>query len=393
MVADGGNDDGCLQERIELKILLDALQAGNESGTGRYTEELLRGLPLVDEGVEVRPFLAEGIDVLSLGCTEESVIRVDTGSALAGSRYRNKRIRKDLKSFQPDIVHYTATIGSQSKAKKWDKSKVVLTVHDLGFLREPKWFKKSRAVYYKKMIRKSVDYADRIIADSCVTADDLMTYLNIRESKIDVVPLGVSEHYQQADEDAKREARAKYKLPDRFFLYVGTIEPRKNIVRIVEAYGEIASSVELDLVIAGRDGWKVKPVHKAIRKSPVRDRIHLPGFVAQEDLPAVYSCAEILVWPSLWEGFGLPPLESMACGTPVVTSNMSSMPEVVEQSAIMVDPFSTEKIAFGMQRLVTDVTLYKGLRNSGLNRAARYSWSVTADMTLDVYRRALDGQA
>ncbi|MFP6617048.1 MAG: glycosyltransferase family 1 protein [Candidatus Hydrogenedentota bacterium] len=375
-----------------MKILLDALQAGNDSGTGRYTEELLKGLPLIDETVEVRPFVPEGVDVSSLGCTEDSVIRVDTGSALAGSRYRNKKIRKDLKSFKPDIVHYTATIGSQAKAKKWDKSKVILTVHDLGFLREPKWFKKSREVYYKKMIRKSVDYADRIIADSCATADDLMILLEIPESKIDVVPLGVNEQYKQADEDAMSAVRAKYKLPDRFFLYVGTIEPRKNIVRIVEAYSEIASSMELDLVIAGRDGWKVKPIYKAIRKSPVRERIHLPGFVSQEDLPALYSSADVFVWPSLWEGFGLPPLEAMACGTPVVTSNVSSMPEVLEQAAMFADPFSVEKIGELMQRLVTDVKHYKGLRSSGLNRAARYPWRITADMTLDVYRRALDGQ-
>ena len=128
--------------------MLDALQAGNQSGTGRYTEELLKGIPLFDDSIAVRPFLPVGVDINALGCTEESVIRVDTSGFMAGTRYRDKKILKDLKLFQPDIVHYTATIGSQSKQKKWDTSKVVRTVHDLGFLRNPKWVKKDRAVYY-----------------------------------------------------------------------------------------------------------------------------------------------------------------------------------------------------------------------------------------------------
>jgi glycosyltransferase involved in cell wall biosynthesis len=374
-----------------LKVLLDALQAGNQSGTGRYTEELAKGIPLFNDSIEMRPFVPLGFDIKALGYTEESVIRVDTSGFMAGTRYRDKKIRKDLKSFMPDIVHYTATIGSQSKQKKWDTSKVILTVHDLGFLRNPKWFKKDRAVYYKKMIKKSVAYADRIIADSCATADDLMTFMNVSQDIIDVVPLGVDDHYKQASDTAQATLREKYNLPEKFFLYVGTLEPRKNIDRIVEAYSEIASDTDLDLVIAGRDGWKVKPIYNAIKKSPVRDRIHLPGFVAQEDLVAMYSSAEILVWPSLWEGFGFPPLESMACGTPVVTSNVSSMPEVVDQAAILVDPFDVSSIASGMKKLATDTTLYKGVQHKGLNRAAKFPWSITADMTLDVYKRALDG--
>ena len=369
---------------------MDALQVGNQSGTGRYTEELVKGLPRINDTIEVRPFVPVDFDVTQIGQTEESVIRVRTDGFLGGSRYRNKTIRHDLKSYLPDIVHYTSTIGSQAKQKKWDQSKVILTVHDLGFLRNPDWFKRNRAVYYKKMIKKSVAYADRIIADSCATADDLMIFMGVDPDIIDVVPLGVDDHFKPADEDAMAHVRKKYDLPDRFYLYVGTLEPRKNIPRLVEAYSKVAVDSKLDLVIAGRDGWKVKPIYKALRKSRARERIHLPGFVEQQDLSAVYSCADILIWPSLWEGFGLPPLEAMACGTPVVTSNVSSMPEMLEHSAIMVDPFDVASIVTGMKRLAMDTTLYKGLQNSGLNRASRFPWSQTAEMTLKVYRRALD---
>jgi glycosyltransferase involved in cell wall biosynthesis len=373
-----------------LKVLLDALQAGNQSGTGRYTEELLKGLPLASDRVEVRPFVPANVDLAPLGCSADTAILINTDKLLSGSRYRDKGILMDIKAYEPDIVHYTATIGSQAKRRRWDKSKVILTVHDVAFMRHPEWFKKSRAMYYKKKIRKSLDYADQIIADSCATADDLMHYFSISQDKIDVVPLGVDECYTQADEDSVSRVLSKYKLPERFYLYVGTIEPRKNIARIVEAFTQIADESDLDLVIAGRDGWKVKPIYKAIEKSSARDRIHLPGFIDQDDLPAVYSSAEVFVWPSLWEGFGLPPLESMACGTPVITSTTSSLPEVVGHAAAKVDPENTEQLATWMKRMIDETRDYKGFWNMGLNQARRFPWRITAEMTLDVYKRALD---
>ncbi|MFP6581920.1 MAG: glycosyltransferase family 1 protein [Candidatus Hydrogenedentota bacterium] len=373
-----------------MKILLDALQAGNRSGTGRYTEELLKGLPSVDERLELFPFVPSNLDRSILSVDAEKSILVDTDRLLGGSRYRDKLVLKDIKRIAPDIVHYTATIGSQAKRRKWDTSKVVVTVHDLAFLRNPEWFKKDRAVYYKKKIKKTVEYADRIIADSCATADDLMLFLEVSEDIIDVVPLGVDEQYKPVEESDERRVREKYNLPDEFFLYVGTIEPRKNIEGIVEAFSSIASKVPHDLVIAGRDGWKVKPIRKAIKKSAVSDRIHLPGFIGQEDLPALLSCAHAFVWPSLWEGFGLPPLEAMACGTPVLTSDMSSLPEVVGRAAISVDPFDIDLIARGMLTLATDESVCKGLRNSGFNRASKFPWDLCVKMTYDVYERALN---
>lgn len=373
-----------------MKILLDALQAGNRSGTGRYTEELLKGLPSVNERVELFPFVPSDLDQSLLSLDVEKSILVDTDRLLGGSRYRDKLVLKDIKRIAPDIVHYTATIGSQAKRRKWDTSKVVVTVHDLAFLRNPEWFKKDRAVYYKKKIKKTVEYADRIIADSCATADDLMLLLKVSEDIIDVVPLGVDKQYAPADQSEQDRVREKYSLPDEFFLYVGTIEPRKNIEGIVEAFTSIAHRVPHDLVIAGRDGWKVKPIHKAIKKSAASDRIHLAGFIEQEDLAAVLSCAHAFVWPSLWEGFGLPPLEAMACGTPVLTSDVSSLPEVVARAAISVDPFDIDLIARSMLTLVTDETVYKGLRNSGFNRAAKFPWDLCVKMTYDVYERALN---
>lgn len=374
-----------------MKILLDGLQAGNQSGTGRYTEELIKGLPSIHEMVDLHVALPNDADVGVLGVDDAHRIPVNTQKLLGGSKYRDKGILKDLKRLQPDIVHYPATIGSMAKRKKWDRSKVIVTVHDLAFMRNPEWFKKSRAVYYQKKIRGTVASADRVIVDSCATADDVMLFLEYPEEQIDVVPLGVDDSFREASEEAQASAREKYHLPESFFLFVGTIEPRKNIGAIVEAYENIANRVPQDLVIAGRDGWKVKPIYKTIKKSAFRDRIHLSGFIEQDDLPAVLSAADVFVWPSLWEGFGLPLLEAMACGTPVVTSDVSSIPEVVGHAAATVDPFVPEMIGRAMKNFGTTESLRLGYRNSGLNRVEDFPWSNCVEMTYAVYERALDG--
>ena len=391
MVAHGESDDECVQERDGVKILLDGLQAGNLSGTGRYTEELIKGLPSVNEHVDLHVFLPETADAEALGLDEDHVIRVNTKKVLGGSRYRDKKIVNDLKRLQPDIVHYTATIGSIAKRKKWDRSKVIVTVHDLAFMRNPEWFKRSRAVYYQKKIRGTVDNADRLIADSCSTADDLMLFLDQEQENIDVVPLGVDESFKETSEEEQARVRKKYNLPERFFLYVGTIEPRKNIEGIVSGFSNIANRVPQDLVIAGRDGWKVKPIYKAVKDSGFQDRIHFPGFIEQEDLPGVHSAADVFVWPSFWEGFGLPLLEAMACGTPIVTSDVSSIPEVVGHASATVDPYSPETIGRAMKNFALEDSLRLGYVTSGLNRVKDFPWSLCVEMTYDSYERALDG--
>ena len=373
-----------------MKVLLDGLMAGNQSGTGRYVEELCRGLQKEEtRQIELKPFFPTHYDAERLGIPEDQIIRAHTDKVLGGTRYRNKHILKDIKSFEPDIIHYTATFGSQAKRRKWDESQVILTVHDLIFMRNEEWFKRSRVKLYKKLIKKSVEFADRIIADSCATADDLMLFLDVPQEKIDVIPLGVSEEFSPASEEEQTRVREKYHLPEQFYLYLGTLEPRKNIPRLIEAFSACAKRVPLDLVIAGREGWKVKPIHKAFHSSKYKERIHFPGFIPQEDVSALMSAAHIFVWPSLYEGFGLPPLESMACGTPVLTSNVSSMPEMLEHSALTLDPFDIDSLAKGMRMLYEDESRYMSMQNSGFNRFKRFPWSQTVDLTLDSYNRVL----
>jgi glycosyltransferase involved in cell wall biosynthesis len=173
-------------------------------------------------------------------------------------------------------------------------------------------------------------------------------------------------------------------------LFVGTIEPRKNLVRLMRAFALAVRETGTDhqLVIAGADGWKVGAVRAAYEVSPVRDRIHFIGYIPEDELPAAYSGADLFAYPSLCEGFGLPPLEAMACGTAVLTSQISSLPEVVGDAALTVDPFDVNAIANGLIRLMTDRSAREALAAAGVTRAAAFRWDRVATQTLAVYREA-----
>ncbi len=299
-------------------------------------------------------------------------------------------MRAEIRRICPDIVHYPANFVRWAGRGGVRETKVVLTVHDLSFLRHPEWFRWERAAYYRASIRPSVRLADAIIADSEATARDLESYLSLPRERISVVPLGVDGGLKPADAGAVKQARMKYGLPDRFFLYLGTIEPRKNLPRLIEAFDSIAANTDLDLVIAGREGWKPEATRRAHADAARRDRVHFPGFIASEDMAAVLTAARVFVWPSLWEGFGLPPLDAMACGTPVVTSNTSSLPEVTGDAALLVDPLDVAGISGAMKRAAEVEALRTKLRATGIVRAKQLTWRKTVEMTAAVYQRVVN---
>jgi glycosyltransferase involved in cell wall biosynthesis len=296
-------------------------------------------------------------------------------------------MRTALQRIRPDIVHYPANFARWAGRGGVASTKVVLTVHDLSFMRSPEWFRWERATYYRVAIRPSVRLADVVIADSQATADDLTRFLAVPAERIAVVLLGVDDALRPADAAAIKRVRMKYGLPERFYLYLGTIEPRKNLPRVIEAFDAIAAKTDAGLVIAGREGWKAETTRRAYSEAAHRDHVTFPGFVAAEDMAALMSAAMAFVWPSLWEGFGLPPLEAMACGTPVVTSKTSSLPEVVGDAALLVNPESVDEIAEAMRRIGEDEALRTKLRAAGLARARELTWRRTAEQTAAVYRR------
>jgi glycosyltransferase involved in cell wall biosynthesis len=266
---------------------------------------------------------------------------------------------------------------------------MVITIHDLTFLHNPSWFRLERVHYYRWAVARSVRNASRIIAVSTSTANEICKLLNVPADRIDVIYNGVDECYAPRTEDEQLAAQGKYRLPNRYFLFVGTIEPRKNVARVIQAWSRVAGDVQEDLVIAGREGWKVGPIRQEAELAGQSDRIHFPGYIEDDDLPAVMSGATALIYPSLYEGFGIPVAEAMSCGVPVLTSSVSSLPEVAGDAALIRDPTDVDALADGIRELATNEGLRSELSVKGLARAKRFTWTNAAEQTLASYRRML----
>ena len=264
----------------------------------------------------------------------------------------------------------------------------VLTVHDLIFRHLPEHHKVLNRLYLNATMPLYCRRAGHIIAISECTKRDLVVAYGIPAEKVTVIYEAASLRFRPQSADAIASARVRLGLPERYVLFVGTIEPRKNLTRLLHAYETVALEGSSDaLVIVGRAGWLYGDFFAALETSPIRDRVILPGFVPDEDLPAVYGGAQALVLPSLYEGFGLPVLEAMACGTPVVCSSTSALGEVSGDAALHVDPGETFSIVAALRTLLGDDGLQEDLRLRGRHRAAEFSWTGVAAQTLAVYSR------
>ena len=292
-----------------------------------------------------------------------------------------------------DMVHFTNFIAFPIRG-----AKTVLTVHDLAFLRFPRTIELKNYITLKACLRFSLDIADRIIVPSFSTKKDIVDFYKYPEEKIVVIPLGVNHDIYRpiADIHSLNAFKQKHSL-GRYILFLGTLEPRKNAARLLDAYSILCKKMGVeqtpDLIFGGGRGWKNKAFEVKYQNldKPIRNKIRFLGYLPQEELPFLYSGADVFVFPSLWEGFGLPPLEAMACGTPVVTSNVSSLPEVVGDAAILVDPNSAEEIADAIYQILIDEHLALSLRSAGLTQAAKFTWSNTALQTYKVYESTVKG--
>ncbi len=369
-----------------MMVLLNALQAGNRSGTGVYTTQLARWLPEVAGIDQIRIVWPETEPKPLLQSSHESAyVPVRVSSALSRLWYDQFTVKSLARRLGANPIHYPANVGSLTGAPN-----TVLTLHDLTFVREPQWYRAERALYYRMAARASALRARRIIAVSRATAQEIVECFRIPEDRIDVIYNGIGDNFRPADNDAKAAVRARYNLPEQFVLYVGTIEPRKNLVRLIRAWDRLPSDAKPPLVIAGRDGWKTGPVHIAADHARDSANIHFIGHVPPDQLPALMSAAYIFAFPSLYEGFGIPVAEAMACGTPVLTSNTSSLPEVAGDAALLVNPLDEEAITAGLHRLVADTALRETIRQRGLARAAEFSWRQAATQTKEAYQRTMD---
>lgn len=358
-----------------MRVLINGLNANNRSGTGRYINELAKVLLTETKDHEFFFVWPHNHAAPGADCEARLIRKPDTPfSRLYHDHFGMDRIARDINA---TFVHYPTGIGP-----RFSKTPFVLTVHDMCFFRHPEWFSKSRALYYRNVMAAGIRAATHIIADSQATATDIMELMNIPESRIDVIPLGVDNCFTPATVAQKEQVRKTYNLPERFFLFVGTLEPRKNLARLIQAWESVRDQVP-PLVIAGRHGWG----NSGIAEHETGTDLILLDHIPQEHLPALYSAATAFVWPSLMEGFGLPPLEAMACGTPVLTSNTSSLPEVVGDTAIQVDPLDVDAIAAGMTTLATNKELRPSLIEKGKARSTTFSWKATTEKTITVYEK------
>ncbi len=372
-----------------MRIGIDARLIHHQpAGIGRYTRHLMRAISQIDQEDE---FIVFQHRRQSEPLIRKSNFRRATLFAPVHTKLEQIMLPLELMRFPLDLLHSTDFIPPLHSSLP-----TVITVHDLAFLHWPHFLTKDSASYYGQ-IDRGVRRAGHIIVPSESTKKDLIRQLGVPKDKVSVI-------YEAADDSfgplpiqpTRREICRRYNLPGKFILFVGTIEPRKNVDGLLRAFRHLLDKYnvhDVGLAIAGGRGWLYEDVVHLIHELNLERNVSLLGRVGDEDLHKLYVAARCHVHPAHYEGFGLPPLEAMACGTPTIVSNVSSLPEVVGDAALMVNPDNWEELAVAMQRLLTDDELHAELREKGLQRARCFSWEQAAEKTLEVYRRVVENPA
>ncbi len=367
--------------------------ARQRAGIGRYTRELVRALLALERSLGGRnrytvfaatgglsPETADCFNLLDLapgaGVRVRTVPLTDEWLARLWHRLRLpipvELVTGPLDVFySPDFVLPPTRRGTRT----------LLTVHDLSFLRYPEAFVPPLLRYLERVVPRSIARADRVLADSAHTRSDIVSLLAVPAGKVRVLYSGVDARFSpQGGPDEDEWLKGRYGLkPGAYVLSVGTLQPRKNYVRLMRAFAALRPGTlgpGCQLVIAGGRGWLYEDILAESEKHG--DRVRILGFVDDADLPALYRNAALFAFPSLYEGFGLPVLEAMACGVPVVCSDASSVPEVAGDAALLVDPLDTEGLTAAMDRVLRDANLRQKLVDRGLAQAARFSWEQAA---------------
>jgi glycosyltransferase involved in cell wall biosynthesis len=292
-----------------------------------------------------------------------------------------------LARFRLDLLHSADFIPPLRGARRH-----VITVHDLNFLYYPEFLTTESRRYYNDQIERAVQQADHILADSYATRDDLVRLLSVPADKITVHWLGIDDSFRPLPPESLSTYRQQFALPDRFILFVGTFEPRKNIGGLLEAYQILLTYLRdvPPLVLVGSGGWLFDETRDRIAHMKLDTCIHWHERIPQEALPAFYNLADVLVLPSFYEGFGFPALEAMACGTVPIVSNRASLPEVVGDVGLQIDPEDPRTLADALLHALTDTDWRVQMGAAGLERARQFTWEATARTALNVYQTATE---
>jgi glycosyltransferase involved in cell wall biosynthesis len=361
-----------------VKVGLDAhMVGGHETGNETYVKGLVEGFKTSEEGLDViayhvgAPWTAPGP-------------RVRFERLLASNPYVRLGIELPARSLAErlDILHMT--YGTPV----WSAAPLVVTIHDICYATNPEWFSERDLRVLGAMVPRSIRQAAHVITDSEDARRQIIDHYAVPPSKISAIPIGPGAGAQPITaEEAREELRALGLDPDRpYVLAVGNIQPRKNLVRLVEAFNVLVHGRghDLDLVIVGPRHFRAEDIVAAA--APVADRVHFTGYVTDRQLAACYRRSAIYVFPSLYEGFGLPAIEAMAHGTPIACSNAGSLPEVCGDAAVLFDPLSVESMVDAVDRILSDGELRKRLIAAAAARVGQFDWKRTAKETLAVYR-------
>jgi len=373
---------------IALNAHLLTAQAGYRSaGINGYIYNLLRALPDADPNLRYTVFAGPQGDPPE-----------HARMAVRRARWRTERPARRIlweqiaqpfavQRAKPDLLHGLAFVSPVL-----NRVPSIVTVYDLSFVHYPERLPASRRLYLRLLTRWSCERARRVIVISRSTAHDLTGIFGIPAHKIDVALPGVSELFVPLPEAEVAAFRAEKSLPERFILFLGTLEPRKNLPVLLRAFAQLpaAERETVHLVLAGGRGWMTDEIFATIERHDLGATVHLPGYVPGDELPLWYNAAETFVYPSIFEGFGMPVVEAQACGTPVIVSSVSSLPEAAGDAGVQLPPDDVGAWADALHRAISDLAWRADMRARGIAHAAGFTWARTAAQTVASYRAALD---
>jgi glycosyltransferase involved in cell wall biosynthesis len=362
-----------------MKFSVDAHAIGRHlTGNEVYVRNLLNGFAGLDDESEFIAYLS--VDDPSPWVPSRFTVRRVSANPFARLGFDlSAKLRQD----RPDLLHvqFTAPLGCPVP--------VVVSVHDVSFIEHPQFFPRFRALQLRWTVASTVRSAEKIITLSDFSSAAIQRAYGVGPEDVTVVPLAASPEFRTLHIDNALDAvRSRFQLPSPFILSVGDLQPRKNQIGLIEAFAELVNNfpqLRHRLVLAGKETWFAPKVREAAKSSGVADRIRFLGFVTDQDLLHLYNACDLFVFPSFYEGFGLPILEAMACGRAVTCSNTSAMPEVADGAAILFDPHSTSEMTRAMADLLRDAELRSRMERLGQQRAAHFSWQQSAQRTLEVY--------
>lgn len=379
-------------DKEPLKIVFDGrtIKQG-KAGIGTYSHNLLSNLVKINESSSIKAFFLEDFKHKSLNFVIEKT----------SVSYENHPLG-DLWElfFLPFYLYYEKTDIFHSPTFHLPLltfgTKKIVTIHDLAVFKHPQTFPTTFSIYNKILTRLASKFSDAVIVPSISTKKDVLEILGVDEKKIFVVPEAASDNFRVIkDSKILDQVRSKHNLPENYILFVGTIEPRKNLLSLIQSYSFLKKkgAINHKLVVSGGKGWlkESERINKLIIDMDISNEVIFTGYVPENDLVAIYNMADLFVYPSLYEGFGIPLLEAMSCGCPVIASNRSAVPEVVGDAAILVNPLNDKELSEAIIKVLNEKRVNLDLKAAGFNRVKQFSWERAAMEMMKIYKNVSRG--